>query len=222
MKTKKECSVDYRWQNFPNVGYIHSELTDIQLEPIKREVQKIQENLDISNDLKIGHAGHIKHVYKLVDCVKYAESLLLPYAHAYIEEYADAVKYSRMNTESHRISGLKLDSLWVNFQRKGEFNPTHDHFGVISFALWLNIPYLLADEYNVYPDKLCGTNVTANFVFNYINTLGVITHHHITVDETFENKFVMFPSNMTHCVHPFYTSDKYRISISGNFIWDIT
>jgi len=30
----------------------------------------------------------------------------------------------------------------------------------------------------------------------------------------------MFPSLLAHCVYPFYTSDDYRISISGNIKFD--
>jgi len=30
----------------------------------------------------------------------------------------------------------------------------------------------------------------------------------------------MFPSSMTHCVYPFFTSDKERISIAGNIYQD--
>jgi hypothetical protein len=29
---------------------------------------------------------------------------------------------------------------------------------------------------------------------------------------------IMFPSSLNHMVSPFYTSDEYRISISGNLI----
>ena len=36
---------------------------------------------------------------------------------------------------------LILNSFWVNYQFKNEFNPYHDHAGVYSFAIWLKIPY---------------------------------------------------------------------------------
>jgi len=29
---------------------------------------------------------------------------------------------------------------------------------------------------------------------------------------------LIFPARMTHCVYPFYTSQDYRISISGNVV----
>ena len=40
----------------------------------------------------------------------------------------------------------------------------------------------------------------------------------LDVDNEYEGKIMMFPSSLVHCVYPFYTSDDYRISLSGN-IW---
>ena len=36
---------------------------------------------------------------------------------------------------------LVLNSIWVNYKCKTEFNPYHEHSGVYSFAIWLKIPY---------------------------------------------------------------------------------
>ena len=44
---------------------------------------------------------------------------------------------------------LFLNQLWVNYQYKTEFNPSHDHSGVYSFAIWMKIPYSWEDQ------KLC-------------------------------------------------------------------
>ena len=38
------------------------------------------------------------------------------------------------------------------------------------------------------------------------------------IDKTWEGTIVMFPSWLNHSVYPFYTSDDYRISISGNIV----
>jgi inosine/xanthosine triphosphate pyrophosphatase family protein len=39
-------------------------------------------------------------------------------------------------------------------------------------------------------------------------------------DKTFEGKIAFFPSKLSHCVYPFYSSDDVRISISGNIKLD--
>jgi hypothetical protein len=36
------------------------------------------------------------------------------------------------------------------------------------------------------------------------------------VDNTWEGKMALFPADLNHIVYPFYTSEDYRISISGN------
>ena len=36
---------------------------------------------------------------------------------------------------------FQVRDLWVNFQRKHEFNPFHDHSGALSFVLCVKIPY---------------------------------------------------------------------------------
>jgi hypothetical protein len=42
----------------------------------------------------------------------------------------------------------------------------------------------------------------------------------LPVDKTFEGKIAFFPSKLSHCVYPFYSSDGIRISISGNIKLD--
>jgi hypothetical protein len=55
------------------------------------------------------------------------------------------------------------------------------------------------------------------FSFLYSNTLGKISAQQIPVDKNMENNILIFPSNFYHMVYPFFTSDGYRISVSGNF-----
>ena len=40
--------------------------------------------------------------------------------------------------------------------------------------------------------------------------------HQVYVDKEFEGKILMFPAGLSHCVYPFYTSNKKRITSSGN------
>jgi len=48
--------------------------------------------------------------------------------------------------------------------------------------------------------------------------LGNIRSHDLPVDKSYEKKLLLFPATMRHSVYPFYTSDDYRISVSGNFL----
>ena len=110
---------------------------------------------------------------------------------------------------------LGLDNYWINFQKKYEFNPPHSHSGVFSFVIWLKIPYDLQEELDYFGDVNQGSK-TSMFNFLYTDGLGKIKTYNVHVDKNFEGKICMFPSNMLHYVNPFYTSDDYRISLSGN------
>jgi hypothetical protein len=109
---------------------------------------------------------------------------------------------------------LELRDLWVNLQRKHEFNPIHDHDGYLSFVIWVKIPYNLEDELAMFPHA--GGKETSKFGFVYTTATGAISTEMLPVDKTWEGRMAIFPSKFAHCVYPFYTSDELRISISGN------
>ena len=113
---------------------------------------------------------------------------------------------------------IALDSFWVNFQKKYEFNPLHNHAGFASFIIFVNIPYDLKKEENYFrvitPNS---TKHTSKLAFlNYFPHDGSINMKPISVDKSFEAKMLMFRNSHLHTVYPFYTSDDYRITISGN------
>jgi hypothetical protein len=55
------------------------------------------------------------------------------------------------------------------------------------------------------------------FAFLYSDSIGGINPFSIPVDKNMENNVILFPSNFYHMVYPFFSSDGYRISVSGNF-----
>jgi hypothetical protein len=67
------------------------------------------------------------------------------------------------------------------------------------------------------PGAESNLNSAGMFSFLYSNTLGKISAQQIPVDKNMENNILIFPSNFYHMVYPFFTSDGYRISVSGNF-----
>lgn len=110
----------------------------------------------------------------------------------------------------------KIDALWINYQKKYEFNPLHHHSGVLSFVIWIQIPYNLSDEFSLNSVKNSNRPSPSLFSLVYINPAGVIEQKPIMLDKKDEGKFLVFPSVINHMVYPFYTSDEYRISIAGN------
>ena len=209
--------MEYNWQNFNNLGYIWAQLTPEQLEPIWREIREVRADFDKAISANHYLAGNLKHEYELITCHGYVEKLIIPLIAGYDEQYNDYTRRHSTHVKTQDDISLVLDKLWVNFQKKGEFNPTHSHGGVMSFVIWMDTPYNIEDEFNYESTKDAESKLAGCFSFQYTNTLGEITTHPIPVDRSFNGRMALFPAKMKHQVYPFNTSDDYRISVSGNF-----
>ena len=106
---------------------------------------------------------------------------------------------------------------WINFQTKHEYNPIHHHSGVLSFVIWYQIPFYKENEikYGAGKGKLPEHNLNGELYFSVYDGEGVSTSP-LGIDKTMEGCIAIFPSNLHHGVYPFYTSDDYRITVSGN------
>jgi len=115
---------------------------------------------------------------------------------------------------------VEWGDLWVNYQEKYEYNPLHNHTGLMSFVVWYKIPFKNEEEKKVGPGKNKGAqqqNQNGNFYFvTAYGPGGQAREHNFDIDINYEGTIVFFPSNLMHGVYPFYSSDDYRISISGN------
>ena len=196
-------------QTFSNLGFLFVSLTDDDVKPIVEEVDELQKNFEAATRFNQGLAGHLNNEYHLFKCKSHIENIFRPLVYEYKNRFPHFVC---KNGDYH------LENIWVNFQTKHEFNPVHYHLGIFSFALWLKVPYYIEDENRTFPHIKSEENITANFSFQYTDALGEICRHPIPADKTYENKLLFFPAKMRHFVNPFYTSDEYRISVSGNFI----
>ena len=111
---------------------------------------------------------------------------------------------------------FELERMWVNIQRKGEFLPVHNHSGVYSFVIWVDVPFSMEDESMSSPNPTTDKNRSGYFQFLYTDALGKITTLNLPVDKKWEGRMCLFPSELHHQVYPFYSSDDVRVSISGN------
>lgn len=201
--------------NLRNFGFISSKFSNSDLIPIKAEIDNIQNNFELHESKKFNKnlAGNIKREYELVESREYAQNLFMPL----VNEYERSFDYFRnFNILTKRVP-IVLSSFWVNFQKKYEFNPAHQHDGLLSFVLWTKIPYDMEEERIASPGAESNRNSAGMFSFLYSNSIGKISTEHIPVDKNMENNIIIFPSNFYHMVYPFFTSDGYRISVSGNF-----
>lgn len=159
--------------------------------------------------------GHIKEEYKIQNVPNYLTDFILSKCDVNpMKHHLSKVRVLSKNVPR------KLDKIWINFQKKYEFNPIHDHSGFASFIIFLKIPYNLDDEDKVFP-TLSSISHTSKLAFTLPKPSGNLSHTALPVDRSFENKMLLFPANYFHNVYPFYTSDDYRITVAGNLVLDV-
>lgn len=198
---------------FPNYGFISAKLSKTDLTELKNEVFSIKLQEYNTDDARSGLAGNIEKEFYLHKSKQSLETLLLPLC----MEYNERFNYFKKIDVLKEPGKLYLDKLWVNFQQKHEFNPVHTHPGILSFVIWLDIPFKMKDELHVANVYQSRAPVPGHFAFLYTSIIGEIFTHSIPVDETYNETVVLFPSKLPHVVYPFYTSDKFRVTVSGNF-----
>lgn len=200
---------------FNNIGYLKHTFQEEELSFLREEVNDIKANFEAYNTDAFNEklAGNIEHEYSLRKSLSKLEELLFPYMRIFDERFS---YMQGIDNLTHNVP-VVLDQGWVNFQKKTEFNPVHNHSGIISFVIYLDVPYDIEDEKRIISSVNSNSNVPGHFSFFYINTMGNIVSEQIPIDKKYRNVLLMFPAKMMHCVYPFYTSDEYRISVSGNF-----
>ena len=109
-----------------------------------------------------------------------------------------------------------LVSMWVNYQKKGEFNPLHDHAGVYSFVIWMKIPTEFEEQNQKPFAKDSKSPSVSGFQFIYNDILGNLTGQLYQLGKRHEGMMLFFPSKLHHQVYPFFDAEEDRISISGN------
>jgi len=203
------------FNELPNIGVLSAQVPDNILEGLNAAVDKIlEEQFKNSEPMNRNLLGHMRHEYKLDECIPLLESFVVYLATLYDQKW-NWFQSLDENYNTNVAKSLKLHDLWVNVQQKHEFNPPHEHTGIMSFNIWLRIPYDLKEEEAYFP-QTSGVSRTSKFSFHYANLLGQHSNFMVEVDKLHEGTIVMFPSKLNHSVNPFYTSDEYRISIAGN------
>jgi len=148
--------------------------------------------------------GQIENEFK-IDCPSNLKFFILQSAN----EYRNYYNY-------YQTGSVKLQSFWVNYQRKFEYNPIHSHSGILSFIIFIKIPFLLENEDKLDNTKDSMQHKNGRVMFTYQTCFNNLNTHTIDADKSFEGKMLLFPNTAYHTVYPFYTSDEYRITVSGN------
>ena len=207
--------MEYLTLQFQNIGFIQAKFTDEQLAPLHKEIEKLLRNMNggVKHNNKL--AGNLQHEFLLKESKKPIYNLVAPLFLEFDKQFNNYISKNPLLPES---SPIELNELWVNFQKKHEFNPLHDHTGIMSFVIWVKIPYLMEDELKAAPGASANPNLAGHFAFHFTDALGDIRTYHIPADQTAENTVLLFPARLKHSVFPFYSSDDFRITVSGNFV----
>jgi hypothetical protein len=167
----------------------------------------------------------------IIDAIKYyevASNGFLKRTLMSMPDYNFMSSVKKIETENGRfrfpqdwIPKLIFDEadMWVNFQAKHEYNPMHDHSGILSLVIWHRIPYYKEDE--IKGKKTSGAISSIGDFSFYPVGFGSsgsfkLQSYPIQVDKTYNGTMCIFPSSLMHAVNPFYTSDDYRITFSAN------
>ena len=200
-------------RDFPNIGVVEGKLPDDTVDGLWK---LIEESKKQPEDMKPELAGNISSSIRLDGSSPLIEDFVKNVIPIYIEQTIKSYG-PPWRTTMKEGEGFNLESLWVNFQKKHEFNPPHDHSGVYSFVIWMQIPTSYAEQKKL---PICAesnaTGTISNFGFHYTNSVGRVSQFMYNMEKEAEGYMVMFPSEMKHEVFPFYENDGERISISGN------
>lgn len=200
---------------FPNVGYFIDELPADLLNSLKEEGEEAINLRKKEGDNLAGltsSLGVARHVY-----VEKSRDKLYEFVWNVFNKFNDAFKYSQtfslLSSDVPFYAGVP----WLNIQEKNEYIPSHYHEGIVSYAIWVKIPYEIKDEFKGLPHT---DQSTACFGMTYVNAIGDMRLERIPITKEYEGKILMFPSKLIHGVYPYYSSDESRISVSGNIFFD--
>ena len=117
----------------------------------------------------------------------------------------------KQNRNLKRKGRLVLESLWVNYQREGDWNPPHIHTGELSMVIFLDVPRKIFDV-----QANSNTQHSGDLVFYNGERITRWQNNEWPV-RPYNNLMFIFPSRLRHSVPPFYPQ-ACRVSISGNWV----
>jgi hypothetical protein len=220
----EEIIINYNVLN--PTGFLHCKIPQDIFSAVEREVNDlISSNFVSASKYNNYLAGSIEKEYNLFNCIEPLNKFFKQIVPKYWEFNNNPDNAKKL----YQIDkSCKQSSLWVNLQKKYEYNPLHNHGGELSFVLYINIPYNIEDEIRM-PHVINSNSVfPPQFSFVYpafppepapmVRNLSLVKRFNIPVSKGSEGLLLLFPAWLQHEVTPFYTSDDYRISVSGNLV----
>ena len=191
----------------PQHGWIEVVLDDDEIDFLWKSIE------NRGGDEKPNLAGQIDSSYLILDKDNwFYDNTLEKLCNIYSESFSNVGD----NLPTPNKHPYFLQTMWVNYQKQTEFNPTHYHKGIYSFVIWMEIPTDFNKQKENPISKNTNNNVISNFCFEYRDMIGEYRKYVYKMSKKMEGNMLFFPSNLTHAVYPFYNCSENRISISGN------
>ena len=180
---------------------VHLKISEeFQQKLLKGAEEARKENKDFRDNL----AGIIKEEYAYENRADYVEEIS-----QFLTVYDEA--YQKFKNEKYKVKPeYILNALWVNFMKKNEYNPPHDHSDYLSFVIFLKVPKEITKEQKDFVGNSAGPG-SLSFLYGDGNRQS-ITYQSVKPQD---RDIFIFPAWIKHYVAPFY-SDVTRISVSGN------
>ena len=167
---------------------------------LKEGLESCTKQYDYQNRL----AGIIQKEFRFRDY-----NVLLPYVDEFLKMYTKI--FEQWKGVPFKIPpSYLLRAMWINYQRKNEFNPPHDHADDLSFVIYLKIPEEIKKEFKEYKGRSSGPG-GISFIYGEGNRQAITYQSHFPE----EGDMFIFPAWLKHFVAPF-KADVERISVSGN------
>ena len=199
-------------------------------EKILEELLKLTDLIIEDND-KVPYgdklAGEIEEEWKIdpillsnIQFKDYLKFLCFQYLKVMISQYDIVSEEKRkinkippaLNVLKSKIDGeIEIISAWFLDQKDNEYNPLHNHSGLLSGVLYLKIP-----EYLPSRKSLSDIDGTIMFIGNENSDEGIITSSKVFLWPKVGDIF-LFPSSLKHQVYPFRTIDGKGIRRSMSF-----
>ena len=195
----------------PTNGWLEYKLNKKELDYVWRCVENQK------GDYKHSLAGNIDSSNLLLDR---SDWFFRTTVRPLIVEYEKQFGCLGNNFPSNQRFEYHMNTWWVNYQKKNEFNPVHNHTGVYSFVIWMKIPTDYEEQKKNSIALTSNSFTISNFELYYSNIFGEPTSHIYRMKPAVEGTMLFFPSKMRHSVYPFYNCDDERISVSGNVMLD--
>lgn len=190
------------------------------IESLLSEGDKLTEK---DNDHRHRLAGNMKKGYSRLYsdefCLKHEDWILntaRDFFDCFCERLGIELIDSLLNKDYDRLKSkngnLRLDTIWINYQRPGDYNPVHNHKGVLSFVIFLKVPERIFTV-----DAVSNSSKPGKIIFDHGYCGDSLMAGNQFPVTPYEGLMMMFPAKLEHHVPPFWTDDT-RVSVSGNIV----